>query len=207
MALTEIATRVVGVDASPEMLNRAPRTERIEYVEASAEDLPFGADLFDLVTVASAFHWFDRSRFLSEARRVLRATGRLVIYDNYFLGRMEENTGFEGWFRERYLARYPTPPRDRSPFTDAEAGSGGFRFAGREDYTNQVSFSVEGLADYLTTQSNVVAAVEDGRESIEGVHGWLRDSLGPLLRGRAGTFEFAGYVWYLEPLDVEAGRR
>lgn len=203
-ALMGIARRVVGADASPEMLSRAPRTDRVEYVEAPAEDLPFGVGSFDLLTVSSAFHWFDRARFLSEAGRVLRPSGRLVIYDNHFSGRMKENPGYEEWHRRHYLPRFPPPSRDSTPLLDEEAERHGFSFIGREGYTNEVRFSAEGLAGYLETQSNVAAAVEEGEESIGRAHRWLVDSVMPLFSGSEGTFEFGGYVWFLRPREVDA---
>jgi len=202
VALTEIASRVIGADPSTEMLDQAPCNDRVEYVEAAAEDLPFDVESFDLVTVSSAFHWFERDRFLSEARRVLRASGWLVVYENYFIGRMKENAAFESWFRNHYLIRYPTPPRDRTPFTDEEAWSFGFRFAEREEYTNSILFSVEELAGYLETQSNVIATVEGGQESLEEVHEWLVGSLTSLFRGPKATLEFGGYIWFLEAVST-----
>lgn len=206
IALTEIASWVVGVDTSVEMLDRATLDDYIEYVEAMAEDQPFDAGFFDLATVSSAFHWFDRTRFLSEARRVLRPFGWLVVYDNFFLGRMKENVEFERWHRDLYLNRYPVPDRDRRPFTDEEAEDHGFRFAEREEYANDISFSVEELADYLETQSNVIAIVEDGSESLEEVHEWLTGSLAPLFRGSMATLEFRGYIWYLEAVPALKSR-
>jgi ubiquinone/menaquinone biosynthesis C-methylase UbiE len=60
------------------MLNEAPSGPRIQYLRTPAEQLPLPDASFDLVTVALAFHWFDQSRFLAEARRVLRPSGWLV---------------------------------------------------------------------------------------------------------------------------------
>ncbi len=201
VVLREIASRVVGTDSSAEMMARAPRIGGVEYVEALAENLPFADGSFDLLTVSSAFHWFDRARFLSEARRVLRPEGWLVVYDNAFRGGMKGNPVFGTWFRERYLTRHPSPPRDRRPFGDDDARRHGFRFVGREDYENDVRFTAEELARYLETQSNVVAAVEEGSEEIEEVHAWLLDSLTPLFPpGAQATFAFGGYIWYLRPL-------
>ncbi|MBA4116989.1 MAG: class I SAM-dependent methyltransferase [Rubrobacter sp.] len=202
-ALTEIASRVIGTDPSAEMLNQASRNGHIEYVEAPAEDLPFDAGAFDLVTVASAFHWFDRARFLSEARRVLHAAGWLVVYDNFFFGRMKENVEFEHWYRDRYLIRYPSPPRDRRPFTDEEVENHGFRFVEREEYANDILFSVEELACYLETQSNVIAAIEGGKDSLEEVHEWLVGSLTGFFRGSRATLEFGGHIWCLETSPIE----
>lgn len=206
VALTKIASWVIGADPSVEMLDQAPRNDHVKYVEATAEDLPFDAESFDLVTVSSAFHWFDRVRFLSEARRVLRASGWLVVYDNFFFGRMKKNTEFEHWYRDHYLIRYPSPSRDRRPFTDEEAENHGFRFAEREKYVNDILFSVEELAGYLETQSNVIVAVECGKESLEEVHEWLVGSLTSLFRGSKATLEFGGYIWYLETMPVKMNK-
>lgn len=198
VALTEIASRVVGVDISSGMLAHSEAHERVEYVETVAEDLPFEDESFDLVTVSSAFHWFDRDRFLSESRRVLRPGGWLIIYDNRFLGRMKENAAFKPWVSESYAVRYPSPSRDSRHLSHEEARKHGFNFAGSEEYTNDVRFSVGGLADYLKTHSNVVAAVEEGRESLGEVHEWLVKSLRDLFPDPMATFEFGGDIWYLE---------
>ncbi|HYJ47058.1 MAG TPA: hypothetical protein VEV81_10630, partial [Pyrinomonadaceae bacterium] len=76
-----------------------------------------------------------------------------------------------------------------------------FRFSGTEMFQNSRSFSVEGLVDYLVTQSNITAAVEYGREKIEAVRDWLTQGIEPLY-GDTGeaSFLFQGPVWYLEKL-------
>jgi SAM-dependent methyltransferase len=171
------------------------------YVEAPAEDLPFEDGAFRLVTVAMALHWFDRSRFLAEARRVLDSSGWLAVYDNRFLGQMKENPEHERWYREDYLARYPSPSRNKEPLTEDACQEHGFRLVERESYANEVSFSVEELvASYLMTQSNVVAAVESGAESLESVHAWLVGSLTPMFGEPRGTFRFDGIIEYLRAL-------
>lgn len=47
--------------------------------ESPAEELPFEDGSVDLVTAMSAFHWFDHSRFLQEAHRVLKPNGCLAV--------------------------------------------------------------------------------------------------------------------------------
>jgi ubiquinone/menaquinone biosynthesis C-methylase UbiE len=198
VALKEIASQVVGTDISQEMLARAPREAGVRYVEASAEDLPFADGFFQLITVALAFHWFDRSRFLAEASRVLEPSGWLVIYDNGFFGEMKENPRHERWYRENYLVRYPSPPRNKEPLTDDECRSHGLRLVEWESYTNEVSFSAEELASYLMTQSNVTAAVEDEGENPESVREWLVESVAPMFGKPRGTFRFSGTIEYLQ---------
>ncbi|XP_072541374.1 uncharacterized protein [Salminus brasiliensis] len=75
-------TQVVGTDISPAQLEQAVKhssAPNISYRECPAEELPFEDASVDLVTVMSAFHWFDHSRFLQEADRILRPKGCLAI--------------------------------------------------------------------------------------------------------------------------------
>jgi SAM-dependent methyltransferase len=198
LALLDLAESVVGVDTSPVMLTHGPEGPRLTFVVAPAEELPFPSETFDLITVAAAFHWFARERFLAEAQRVLRSAAWLVIYDNAFLGMMEEAPAFADWVREVYVARYPAPPRDRRPLTDEEVQRHGFHLTNTVRYTNTVVFSPEELVAYLLTQSNVIAAVEEGRERVEDVRAWLRSAVTPLFPGPHATFRFGGTITYLQ---------
>ncbi len=78
------------------------------------------------------FIGFDRSRFLAEARRVLDSFGWLVVYDNRFLGEMKENPEHERWYREDYLVRYLSPPRNKEFLTEDECREHGFRLVERK---------------------------------------------------------------------------
>jgi SAM-dependent methyltransferase len=72
---------VVGLDANPEMLavaRRKPTT--IEWVEGTAEVLPFPDQSFDAVVSQFGFMFFqNRTAALTEMVRVLRPAGRLAV--------------------------------------------------------------------------------------------------------------------------------
>ncbi|HUO52389.1 MAG TPA: class I SAM-dependent methyltransferase, partial [Gemmatimonadaceae bacterium] len=70
--LAERFARVVATDASAEQIARARPHPRVEYRVAREDDSGLAPASADLVAVAQALHWFDRSRFYAEARRVLR---------------------------------------------------------------------------------------------------------------------------------------
>lgn len=55
--------------------------------KGTAEELPFSDGSVDLLTAASAAHWFDQSRFLAEAARVLKPRGCMAL-----LGFSDSNT-------------------------------------------------------------------------------------------------------------------
>ena len=110
---------------------------------------------------------------------------------------MAEDEAFERWVRERHLARYPTPPRRRPSF-GADALPSGFRLALDEPYENEQRWIPAQLVDYLLTQTNVIAAVESGRETPDGARTWLEAELRTLLGERTyGTFRFRGPLWML----------
>jgi SAM-dependent methyltransferase len=197
VAVRSLARFVIGTDISPAMLAAAPHDTDIAYIVGAAEGLPCGDARFDLVTAGLAFHWFDQGRFLAEARRVLRPGGWLVPYNNGFHGVMHENAEFAAWVRGVYLARYPSPPRPNMPLDATDAERAGFCLIGREVYENTVIFSADELADYLLTQSNVIAAVEQGSEQLNDVRAWIRASVAPFFAEPRGTFAFGGDIQYL----------
>ncbi|XP_070694125.1 putative methyltransferase DDB_G0268948 [Pempheris klunzingeri] len=81
---------LVGMDISECQLEEAravPGYPNIKYRKGLAEELPFPGDSVDLLTAASAAHWFDQPRFLAEARRVLKPRGCIAL-----LGFNDSNT-------------------------------------------------------------------------------------------------------------------
>ncbi len=193
--LRGLARQVIGNDRSSGMLAEAPRWDDVKYVRSSAEDLPFSDKSFDLITVALAFHWFERNAFLREVSRLLGSSGWLIIYDNAFRGQMLGSPAFGPWVRESYLSRYPSPPRDRQPFTDEAARSFELEFQERETYSNEVEFDHQALVSYLMTQSNVIAAIEEGNETLEAVHSWLLGETTPFFDGhKPARFLFGGPI-------------
>jgi SAM-dependent methyltransferase len=72
--------RVVATDPSESQLAHATPHPRITYRVAAAEASGLADASVDLVTAAQALHWFDRSRFWTEARRVLRPRGVTAVW-------------------------------------------------------------------------------------------------------------------------------
>ncbi len=195
LALLDLADRVVATDVSPEMLSQAPTDGRIDYHLAPADALPLADEQAGLMTVCSAFHWFDREAFLQEARRVLQPGGRLVVYENYFESK-HPNPALENWLKT-YYRTHLSPPRDRTPFTNEDARKAGFDFTERLTYENTWTFTLPAFAAYLLSQSNAVTAVSSGRYAAAELSLKLTEQLEPFFTTGEETFFFNGFIWLL----------
>ncbi len=198
VALKAICENVTGVDVSNEMLEFARENPGIAFLESGAESLPFEDSSFDLLTVSNAFHWFERSRFLREAYRVLKPKAWLIVYYNEWCSKMLEKPGvLEAWGK-MHFERYPAPPRDKKPMTESEAAAYCFRFDPVETYENTVPLTLEQCVNYLSTHSNMIAKVEQGTLDLEEALNQIRSELEPIFLGERATFGFSGWIWYLQ---------
>ena len=197
VALKRISEKVVGIDVSVEMLNRTQKTGGIEYLQASAENLPFGAGEFDLITISQAIHWIDKEKFFAEADRVLKPDALIAAYDNYFQGQMLDNPAFNDWYKNDFLENYPIPPRGKRKFAEASENTDEFVLKHQEFNENTLELSAEELIDYLLTISNVIARVENGDQTIEKVKKWLTESITPYFNRTKKSFTFINPIWYL----------
>ncbi|CAL1266727.1 unnamed protein product [Larinioides sclopetarius] len=83
MLLAPFFKRVHGCDISEAQIKQAKATRslpNITYVVSPAERLPFEDGSVQLLTAATALHWFDLDIFLPEARRVLCVNGVMAVY-------------------------------------------------------------------------------------------------------------------------------
>lgn len=82
--LAEYFQHVKATDISEKQLAAATIKANIEYSVSAAEHTPFKDNIFDLITVAQAYHWFNFTAFEKEARRVGKP-GSLVSIWGYNL--------------------------------------------------------------------------------------------------------------------------
>jgi len=82
----KVLCQVFGVDTSPSMLKHARLKlgERADLRQVDASTLPYPKDHFDIILISTVLHEMApdlRINVLTEARRVLKKTGRIVIID------------------------------------------------------------------------------------------------------------------------------
>lgn len=193
-ALAEVADIVYGLDPSLAMLSNADPHPRCSYCAGVAEAMPFADHSVQLVTAGLALHWFHRDNFFSEVERVLVPDGCLFVYNTWFAGRMVGEPRFGGWLQDRYLKKYPVPPRDSRPLE----GTAELETIASWTVEAKAPMSSTQLALYLTTQSNVTAVVDQGEETLSMATTWLESELSPIFRQSVEHLEFAGNAWLLQ---------
>ncbi len=187
-ALAALGFRAVGIEAAPVMLAVASRSDGLPYVVGAAEALPVAASAATLVAAGSAVHWFDQARFFDEARRVLRPDGVVILYDHAGV-HVPGDASFGEWASTEYAARYPTPPR--GSMAGNTLPPAGLARCFSETWIDTVEFTPAGLVDYLLTHTNVVEAIETGREAEDDVRSWLADATARFFdAGKARIFGF-----------------
>jgi SAM-dependent methyltransferase len=81
-ALAPSVRAVVAIDATPAMLEAAPRVPNVVFMRGDAAALPFPDGSFDVVVCRFAVHHFEEPATpVAEMRRCLRAGGRLAVAD------------------------------------------------------------------------------------------------------------------------------
>ncbi len=84
--LLERGLNVIGVEPNDEMRKMAEESlklfSRFKSIKATAENTNLKENSVDLVTVAQAFHWFDREAFKIECQRILKQKANVALVWN-----------------------------------------------------------------------------------------------------------------------------
>lgn len=84
----EKGIKVIAVEPNKDMLEVAIKdlskyNELFEYKQEPAENTSIKSNSIDIITVAQAFHWFDKDKFKSECKRILKPNGIIAIMWNF----------------------------------------------------------------------------------------------------------------------------
>jgi SAM-dependent methyltransferase len=104
--MTGPSGKVVGIDLTPAMLERAKKNlsitdlKNVVFKEGSAENLPFADKEFDVVTSNGALNLVpDKAKAFAEIYRVLKPGGRLMVADEILIGELpkEKDKIIKSW--------------------------------------------------------------------------------------------------------------
>lgn len=150
--LAERADRVIAVEPSVAMLDvlRAKLPD-VEAHEAGAERIPLPDSSVDVVTVAQAFHWFDRDPACAEIHRVLVPGGVLDLLWNH-------SDPDCAWDRASHRVAHPAVADTDATTESAADELPGFDFVHRVEvrWSEQIT-RADYLARWLTVSSFLIA--------------------------------------------------
>ncbi|KAI9306174.1 S-adenosyl-L-methionine-dependent methyltransferase [Cunninghamella echinulata] len=96
--------QVYGVDRLPDMINHAIQKENIQYSLSDAEDLSrFEDHSMDLITVGTAFHWFNFDMFYKETKRVLKPNSGVLAIWTYFFSIIKDNEELNNIIKKKFI--------------------------------------------------------------------------------------------------------
>lgn len=167
--LAKTFQNVFATDISAAQIENATRAHNIEYSVQPAENTNFSNEMFDLVTVAQAIHWFYFDGFYNEVKRTAKkgaflcviGYGKLIIeegLDNH-INHFYENSIGPYWDAERkYIDEaYTTIP---FPFKEIAAPA----------FVNSVHWNFQHLIGYLNTWSAVKHFIkQNGYNSVDAL--------------------------------------
>lgn len=153
--LTDLADRVIAVEPSAAMLDvlRA-KLPGVETHIAGAESIPLPDGVVDAVTVAQAFHWFDRDAACAEIRRVLVPGGVLGLLWNH-------SDPECAWDRACHRVAHPAVAENDVTTASAADELPGFAFDRRAEIAwSETITRADYIARWLTVSSFLVADEE-----------------------------------------------
>ncbi len=177
-------SRVIGIEPNDDMRRTAEKDlgqfTKYTLVKASAEHTSLPGLSVDFITVAQAFHWFDRTGFRLECQRILKSKGKVILVWNS-RDNLSELVIENDKINKSYCPDY----------TGFSGGTGG---EGLEEFAD---FFKNGMCEYRTFQSDLSYDKE----------GFIGRNLSASYAPKAGTQEYTAYVEELGQLFDEYGSK
>lgn len=98
--------KIIATDGSEKQIKNAIARDNIEYKIGTAEESGLENNSVDLITVATAAHWFNHDLFYAEAKRVAKQNGVLAVWTYSEAKISAEIDSLMEWFMYDYLHYY-----------------------------------------------------------------------------------------------------
>jgi len=159
--LAEHFKEVEATDISQKQIANAASKPNLHYHVCPAEKTPFADNSFDLITCATAVHWFQFSEFFSEMKRVAKNNAVFACWAYNVL--QTDKDELNKIIREFYwqtIHSYWDPERSH---VDAEYKTIPFPFEEMPNpgFTTQVEWDLDWLRGYFFTWSAVQHYIEN----------------------------------------------
>jgi SAM-dependent methyltransferase len=201
-ALASLAQHVTGLEPVRAMLAHCRSVApQARFVIGVAEQLPFGAGLFDLVTAAGSLNYADLPPALAEVARVLTLGGRFLLYDFSEGRRSPGGDALADWFAA-FEQRFPWPAGWR-PLDPRELplATSGLRLLDYTEIELRLPTSFDAYLRHTVSGINVDYAITRGAYSVEKARDWCQATLAPVFAAGDLTVVIPGYLATLSRAD------
>ncbi|MFP2996297.1 class I SAM-dependent methyltransferase [Spongiivirga sp. MCCC 1A20706] len=156
--------QVYATDISQQQLDMALTKDNIEYSVQAAEETTFSNDLFDLVIVAQAIHWFNFEKFYAEVRRTARKNARICVVGYGLIKICPEVDNIIGDFYSSVIRPYWD---DERKFIDENYKTIPFPFKEIQTpkFVNKHRWNLNHLIGYLNTWSAVKRFIKENNHN------------------------------------------
>ena len=195
-ALESIARSVVGLEPAAAMLaHRHAVAPCASFVAARAEQMPFAAGSFDVVTAAGSLNYVDLESFLPDLARVLTARGVMVIYDFSAGRRLRGSDTLDAWYSE-FERRFPPKPGYDMDVRRLGYERGGLSLVAYEPFEVAVPMAIGQYVPYAMSETGVELAVARGVPEAD-IRMWCEATLAGIIDDRPRDVLFDAYVAYV----------
>ena len=192
-ALAPLARSVVGLEPVRAMLIHCHAVAPgASFVAARAEQLPFSAGCFNLVTAAGSLNYVDLGMFLPEVARVMTASGVLAVYDFSAGRRLEQDGRLDAWYAE-FEQRYPPKPGYEMDVRTLPYGRAGLQLTSYAEFEAAVPMTRHAYVAYAMSETGVELAVARGVPEA-GIRAWCESSLSGVLTDAPRDVLFDAYI-------------
>ena len=157
--LVDLGHDVFATDPDPRMLDiLSAKLPDVRATQGTAEQIPAGDGLYDVVVAGQAAHWWDLERALAEIVRVLRPGGRLALLWNLRDERIP-------WVRKLGALIGNQDGTGRVDPTGSIDDSGLFSAVDSREFRHWQSVDRDSVQDLVLSRSNIAIRPEAQREA------------------------------------------
>jgi SAM-dependent methyltransferase len=201
-ALDPLAEAVVGLEPMWTMLAHSHSVApHARFLVGRAEELPFSARAFNLITAAGSLNYADCDLFLSDAARLLAPDGVLIIYDFSAGRRMRGEDQLAEWFAS-FQHRYPSPPGTALDARGLAYTRSGLRLQAYEELEIALPMTLNAYLQYVLSETRVERAVLRGVPETE-IRSWCQSTLADVFGDTSRDILFAVYIAYVVGADTD----
>lgn len=157
--------KVEATDISEAQLNNAVQKENIRYTKCPAEKTHFADNSFDLITVATAYHWLNWQNFHTEATRVGKKNAVIAVWAYHLLYCKDE--AINNIINHFYFEITHSYWDKERQYVDEKYGSVDFNFAPlpSREFELPLYWDKEGFLGYLSSWSAVQRFINEKTSS------------------------------------------